>query len=94
MFKLNKNADTNGTYLCGYCPDRITDSALLKAFGQKNDDYYDPEKGYAGGYRFSDENGNVVNLYPRWGVWRIGAHSETTAKQFEAWLCNEVGDPF
>ncbi len=87
MWKRNRNADINGISLQLYC-ETLTLSKVRQVFGKPDPDgYVDDEKGYDGNeYRFVSEIGDVVNLYSRFGNWRIGAHSPEVAERFKFWL--------
>lgn len=87
MFKRTPEADINGTSLQVYL-DEVTTPQIRRIFGKPDlDAYHEPEKGYDGDeYKFTDEIGNVVNLYARYGAWRIGAHNRAPAELFATWL--------
>lgn len=88
MFTRNEEA-RGGCLMAGVGTSR---KAVADAFGFPNKDaYYDPEKGYEGDeYTFTDAEGNVGNLYARYGCWRIGADCNEVADAFGKWLMTQV----
>lgn len=51
------------------------------------DGYWDPEAGYDGDeWTYVADDGRVAKVYPRWGVFRIGAHDPRTAVELVVWL--------
>lgn len=92
MFKrIDDLMATNGVCLQEYV-DEVNLLALVAHFGKPEDGYWDPEKGYDGHeFLFVEEStGEVVNLYSRFGNWRIGAHSKDVAQRFKAWLLAQL----
>lgn len=89
MFTRNDNAALGGSLQATV---KVSRHALDLAFGKPNPNaYYDPEKGYDGEeYIFVDADGHVVNLYARWGCWRIGAENNELADQFGKWLSTQI----
>ncbi len=87
-FLRTPDADTNMTSL-RVTVDNVTLTSLKKALGDPNpNSYVEEEKGYDGNeFTFTEaETGNVVNLYSRYSVWRVGAHSHDVAVRFATWL--------
>jgi hypothetical protein len=90
MAKFKRTASAlgqSGTALMGY-PD-LDDKTIRALFGKPVEDaYYEPERGYEGeGYWFEDVvTGEPIELYSRWGVFRIGARSPEAAARFNQWL--------
>ena len=58
----------------------VRESQIEKLFGRGREGV-EPEKGYRGPeWTFEcDEDGSIATLYPRWGMWRIGAHNKEVA---------------
>lgn len=90
-FKLDPNADVNGTSLCGSLPD-ITAAMMQQTFGDHVDDTYaEPLKGYGGNtWYFVSDDGQVVTVYDRWNQMCVGSHSNTIFEPFAAWLRSKV----
>ena len=90
-FKLDPNADTNGTSFCGSIED-ITAEMMQHIFGDPVEDgYYDPWKGYTGNeWYFTSDEGQVVAVYDRKNRLSVGAHSHSIFEPFAAWLRDEV----
>ena len=92
MFKLNMNADVNGTHLQGYVS--LTYSDIVKAFGAGDDcgDKTTQE------WTFESKTGAVFTLYD----WKndstptreyrlhIGGHSDKELTEFIAWITKTV----
>jgi len=58
MFKLDQNADINGTCLIGHI--QVSMPRMIKLFGEpKEDDGYK----VSGSWTFTDDSGNVYNVY-------------------------------
>lgn len=75
-FTPNKLADPNGTSLAAHC-DGISMDEIADAFPEGRVVAYDePEKGYSHPWevKFTDENGDVYNIYERFGAARIGTN--------------------
>lgn len=63
--------------------------SVSELFGKPDPNgYVDDEKGYDGSdYHFTEKStGQTVNLYARWGEWRIGSHNRETAERFYCWM--------
>jgi hypothetical protein len=63
--------------LIGYV-DGLTTEQILEKFGAFTDIWGETEKGYENHITFVAENGVRINLYDRWGMWRIGGLVEDT----------------
>ena len=63
-------------------------SDIIELFGPSDKDgYEDYEKGYDGQeWHFEAEDGQIVNLYPRFSNLRVGASNNPIAQDFVAWL--------
>ena len=88
MFARSQHADRNGISLQVYL-DNLNFALVQKLFGEPDPNaYQDEEKGYDGNeYLFVEQStGLPVNLYARWGDWRVGAHEKATAERFATWL--------
>lgn len=90
-FKLDPKADTNGTSLQAYLP-QMTHEQMHERFGDpRPGGYEDADKGYDGEeWSFVDEYGAVVNVYARYGDFRVGAHNARVADNFVEWLGKKV----
>jgi hypothetical protein len=73
--------------------DNVTTEDITRLFGEPDPGgYVDDEKGYDGReYLFTDGMGNVVNIYSRFGNWRVGAHDEQVAAEFKRELYRVLG---
>jgi hypothetical protein len=83
-FTRNDNADLNGTSLQIRLMN-LSRTALVGVFGTPLNGI-ELEKGYKEEYTFVSDDGTVVSLYDRWGMWRIGAKCMEDAEQFKLWL--------
>lgn len=94
-FALDRALDTSGTHLLTIL-EGITEADLAGAFGGGNVfTYIDRDSGYDGPeWSFRASNGDVFNVYARWGTYRIGGRaagsdfmaSPTSAPDFRDWL--------
>lgn len=86
-YKLNPYAKTAGTFLRDYLPG-ITRDHMIERFGDpSHNGYYEPEKGYHGfEWFFEDNDGNVFNVYSRWGQFRVGAQHHVDVTDFLKWI--------
>ena len=75
MFSHSPSESVNGTHLCAHVEEEVG-LKVSKLFKPSPDGYVDEEKGYEGlEYRFLDEEGQIYNLYSRWGSWRLGGYN-------------------
>ncbi len=95
MYNQVMNPDLGGTFLIKH----LSDESFLKLKARylpdgeecdfNNDDV---SKGYDGlSWSFRDEEGKLFSVYTRWGVPRLGGHSDLTdveVNDFETWLTN------
>jgi hypothetical protein len=93
-FRINPNADTNGTVFCGSIED-VTAEMMRRTIGDPVEDgYCDPWKGYTGNeWRFTSDDGQVVEVCDRKARknWlSVHAHSHSIFEPFAAWLRNKV----
>ena len=89
-FQHMLDADTNGTYLCGYISDAAF-AACQATFGS-SEGYYDSERGYNGcEWQFTDDSNNLYNVYNRFGSPRVGGRnlSPEQVAALEAWLIGQ-----
>jgi hypothetical protein len=74
-----------GTCLIDRVPE-ITLEAAKALFGVEPEDMGEAEKGYSWCFVLEDPDGNVVTLYDRYGVPRVGAHCFEAGERFVAFL--------
>jgi hypothetical protein len=84
MFTRSADANLDGTHLHDIVRN-VTTQQLSALFGPPTPGY-DPEKGYEHEFHFAGPGDEVVNLYDRYGVYRIGATNAATAELFREWL--------
>lgn len=81
----------SGSCLQAYLDD--VELNVIALFGKPDPDgYVDDEKGYDGNeYHFTEQStGQIVNLYARYGEWRVGALTKAVADRFVSWLKDRV----
>jgi hypothetical protein len=89
MFKLSNGVNTAGTSLQSYL-DGVKAADLKRAFGECSPNgFVEEEKGYDGQeWQFVSPDGQVFNVYSRWGEYRIGAFGP--CEDFKAWLLDQL----
>lgn len=88
-FVLDQKANINFSSFCRYTID-IDIERLEEKFGSPIMDG-EVNKGYQYQYRFRRDD-DVVTLYDRNGMWRIGGYDMEVANDFHEWLAHNFGD--
>ena len=73
-FTYSPNAEISGSHLVTTL-DSDVGSKIATSF-EACEGCFNTSKGYDGKeYRFVDEDGQLYNVYSRWGIWRLGGYN-------------------